>query len=114
MVRQLSLVRRPPLVIFITSGRLFRTGNSLNMLDDLFNCTSFFNKKIIKRAKENGYAIFDREELERRFLYKSEHESIFKVVEPAIHLPTPVPQIIATALLSFITCLTTNTTESIS
>lgn len=89
-------------VIIATSGRI---GNPDLNLD---NCIWKFNRQLTMEAHAAGFPVFDREEIERRLLRKSDaflgrHSG--GTIKPNMHLPAPGPQIVATALLAMISCL---------
>lgn len=89
-------------VIIATSGRI---GNPDLNLD---NCIWKFNRQLTVEAHAAGFPVFDREEIERRLLRKSDsflgrHSG--GTIKPNMHLPAPGPQIVATALLAMISCL---------
>ena len=89
-------------VIIATSGRI---GNPDLNLD---NCIWKFNRQLTVEAHRAGFPVFDREEIERRLLRKSDaflgrHSG--GTIKPNMHLPAPGPQIVATALLAMISCL---------
>ena len=92
-------------VIIATSGRI---GNPDLNLD---NCIWKFNRQLTLEAHAAGLPVFDREEIERRLLRKSDsflgrHSG--GTIKPNMHLPAPGPQIVATALLAMISCLWRN------
>jgi hypothetical protein len=89
-------------VIIATSGRI---GNPDLNLD---NCIWRFNRQLSIEAHKVGFPVFDREEIERRLLRKSDSflgKHTGKNIKPNMHLPAPGPQIVATALLAMISCL---------
>lgn len=68
-------------------------------------CSWRFNRLLAKAAHTQGFVVLEREEIERRLQFKSEHNPVFKSMKPGLHLENPSPQIIATSLLSLISCL---------
>jgi hypothetical protein len=104
-VSRANALNRWPIVIIMTSGRIFRHSISDDVAAQLHNCTSVFNKRIVAQARKYKFAVFDREEIEHRILYPYEHDKVDRVLAPMIHEPFPVPQVISTALLSFLSCL---------
>lgn len=86
------------MVIFVLAGR---SGNPGVEYD---RCTWRFNRLVAKWAHKFGFAVLEREEIERRFLFKSEYAEV-KNTKFALHLDHPGPQIVGTALLTLITCL---------
>jgi hypothetical protein len=59
-----------------------------------------------------GFAVFEREEIERRMLYKSEYNPKYRPLKFILHLEAPAPNIVSTSLLAMISCLTKNETHS--
>ncbi len=93
-------------VIISTAGRLLTKDPRSD------HCTWRFNRIAAHEAHKHGFTVFEREELEHRFLFKSEHAPAELVsVQPDVHLDIPGPQIIATALLNMISCLALNGTR---
>ena len=86
------------MVIVVTSGSVgMAKGDNIN------NCILRFNRLAAAAAHAQGFAVLERGEIERRLLFKSigtkgpfEHET---------HLTQPAQNIIATTLLSMMTCL---------
>ena len=87
------------LVIFSTSGRIG------NPSPDLDRCSWTFNRALALEAHRHGFAVFEREEIERRLLFKSEHNAVQSYIKTGLHLASPSPQIIATSLAAMIGCL---------
>jgi hypothetical protein len=90
------------IVIVSAAGRI---GVGTFALDQ---CTWKFNRRLADEAHRAGFAFFEREEIERRLLFKSDsylgdHKG--KYIKPNMHLPAPSPQIVATSLLAMISCL---------
>ena len=73
----------------------------MNVFGDLIE---FLHMKPIKQ----GFAVLEREEIERRLLFKGEHYIPTRNMKPNLHLESPAPNIIATALLTLISCLKKN------
>jgi len=99
----------PPTVIWVTSGRIGHRseGVPLTAHDE---CVWKFNVAARKAARQAGFAVLEREEIERRLLFLSmNHESGVgkeeEIMRFKMHLDAPAPQIVATALLSLISCL---------
>jgi hypothetical protein len=93
-------------VIFMTSGRRFG-------LPERDACVWRMNRAVTMHAHTHGFFVLEREEIERRFLYKSEYAATFvansTVREVPVelndgHLGDPASHIVATALLSLIKC----------
>ena len=72
------------------------------------DCIWRFNRMVAQEAHKQGFVVFEREEIERRLLFKSEHYDPTKVLKFALHLENPAPNIIATSLLTLISCLRKN------
>lgn len=75
-------------------------GNSRYM-----KCQRNFNRILTKYAHEAGFLIYDREEIERRLLFKSEFNLERKFMNPNMHMAQPCSQISGTAVLGIINCL---------
>ena len=52
--------------------------------------------------------VLEREEMERRMLYKSEYHERFKFIKPQLHIENPMANIVGTALLTLVSCLERN------
>jgi hypothetical protein len=90
------------LVIISSAGRI---GTGAVALDQ---CSWRFNRQLSIEAHKAGFPVFEREEIERRLLFKSDSHMKShtpKYIKPGMHLDAPGPQIIATSLLSLISCL---------
>ena len=81
---------------------LHRTEPHDPVMDD---CIFRFNRIMAKEAHDAGFPVFEREEIERRLLFRSEHFEDFRTIKPHLHLDAPAPAIVATSLLSLISCL---------
>ena len=86
-----------------------RTGNDEYLQDE---CIWRFNRILTHEAHKQGFAVLEREEIERRLLFKAEHYIPTRNMKPNLHLETPAPNIIATALLTLISCLKKNESSS--
>jgi hypothetical protein len=90
-------------VIIATSGRVGNPDIELDL------CIWRFNQRLSIEAHKVGFPVFDREEIERRLLRKSDaflgHAHSGRNIKPNMHLPAPGPEIVATSLLSMISCL---------
>ena len=75
-------------------------------------CSWRFNRILTHEAHKQGFAVLEREEIERRLLFKAEHYIPTRNMKPNLHLETPAPNIIATALLTLISCLKKNESSS--
>jgi hypothetical protein len=89
-------------VIIMTAGRIG------NQESDLDRCIWKFNRIATKEAHAHGFIVLEREEIERRLLFKSEHWKEYRSMKFELHLANPSAQIIATSLLSLISCLKKN------
>lgn len=94
------------MVIFMLAGR---TGITDHRID---KCSWRFNRVFASIAHLYGYPVLEREELERRFLYKTEYAQV-KWTKYAMHLDSPAPQMIGTSLLSLVSCLRRNGSQSL-
>ena len=102
-----STLQRQTTVIIITGGRL---GNPDPQLD---RCAWTFNRQAAYVAHQHGFIVFEREEIERRLLFKSEYNEEHRTIKPDLHLANPAPQIVATSLLGMVSCLAKNVTNSV-
>jgi len=91
----------PTTVIVLTSGAV----GMQNKGDSINNCILKYNRIAAAAAHAQGFAVLERGEIERRLLFKSiQSKGPF---EFDTHLTQPAQNIIATCLLSLMTCLTT-------
>jgi hypothetical protein len=96
-------------VIASTAGRGGNIDHQGGNLDNVVHqCSWRFNRIMAHEAHKQGFVVFDREEIERRLLFKSEHYIKTRNMKPILHLDMPAPNIIATALLTLISCLRKN------
>lgn len=70
-------------------------------------CSREFNRILAREAHAEGYAVLEREELERRLLFRSEFLKDHRTIKPNLHLEAPAPNIVATSLLYLLSCLHT-------
>jgi hypothetical protein len=89
-------------VIVQLSGRL---GNSDPVLD---RCSRTFNRLAAYEAHLQGFLVLEREEIERRLLFKSEFFEEVRYIKNLMHLENPGPNIVGTALLAMMACLERN------
>eukprot|EP01038_Epipyxis_sp_PR26KG_P015975 gene15975-21681_t len=77
-------------------------------------CVWRTNRILGYEAHVNGFPVLEREEIEHRLLFKSEHSHIPGVIPPvqtsSMNIDYPSDKIIATSLLTMITCLELNGT----
>ena len=88
----------PTTVIIMTSGRKFDASDG---------CVMTLNRLIVSYARKLGFYVLEREEIERRFVHKSEYADSSLEIPPVLmdfHLPAPLPEIISTAILKTISC----------
>jgi hypothetical protein len=90
------------MVIIQLPGRI---GNSNSQND---HCTWSFNRYLANEAHKKNFAVLEREEIERRLLFKSEYYKEHRFIKQNLHLEAPAPQIVATSLLGLISCLYKN------
>ncbi len=74
-------------------------------------CSRSFNRILAYQAHRYGFAVLEREEIERRLLVKSEYFGGHRTIKPSLHLENPGPNIIGTSLLGLIGCLERNGSE---
>lgn len=95
-------------IIWVTSGRVGHRAEGLPMADH-DECVWRFNAHARRTAHRLGFAVLEREEIERRLLYASQnHEKRVprsEFLRFKMHLEAPAPQIVSTALLHLATCL---------
>lgn len=84
-----------------------RAGNTDARID---YCSRRFNRLLAKNAHEFGFSVFEREEIERRLLFKSEYFPDHRTIKPLLHLENPAPNIVGTSLLGLVSCLMRNGT----
>ncbi len=65
------------------------------------------NRAAANAAHKQGFAVLERGEIERRFMFKS-LETDRPYLTPEMHLAQPVQNIIATCLLNILTCLSSD------
>jgi hypothetical protein len=99
-------LNRRTIPILVNGGRV---GNPDPQLD---RCSWHFNRIAAREAHVQGFAVLEREEIERRLMFKSEHNPQYRTMKFMLHLENPAPQIIATSLLGLITCLTRNSSTA--
>jgi hypothetical protein len=82
-----------------------RAGGTVHTVD---SCSRRFNRIAAKEAHLHGFVVFEREEIERRLLFKSEYLADHRSIKPLLHLENPAPNVVGTSLLGMITCLARN------
>lgn len=77
-------------------------------------CMWRLNRVIAHEAHLKGFTVFEREELEHRLFFKSEHSPPDIQLTPVKNslLAAPAPQILATTLLNLVSCLSINGTTA--
>ena len=85
-----------------------RAGSSDPNID---HCSRTMNRVAAYEGHRQGFAAFEREEIERRLLYKSEYYRDVSFIKPLLHLESPAANIIGTSLVALIACLQRNGTE---
>lgn len=75
------------------------------------HCSRTVNRVAAYEGHLQGFAVLEREELERRLLYKSEFYSGVSFIKPLLHLENPAANIIGTSLVALIACLRRNGTD---
>ncbi len=63
-------------------------------------------------AHRQGFSVLEREEIERRLLFKSENYEKTASMKNMLHLNNPAPQIVGTSLLGLISCLSIDSTNA--
>lgn len=74
-------------------------------------CSRTINRVTAYEAHLQGFPVIEREEIERRLLYKSEYYDKVEYMKPILHLDNPAPNIVGTSLLALIACLRRNGTD---
>lgn len=92
--------KNPTIVVVVTSGSsgMMENGTSID------DCILRYNRAAEKAAHEQGFAVLERGEIERRLMYKSVF-SDSPILTPDMHLPQPAQNLIATTLTHLYTCL---------
>jgi hypothetical protein len=91
-----------PQVIIQLAGR---AGNSDPKID---RCSRTMNRVAAYEGHLQGFAAFEREEIERRLLYKSEYFKEVSFIKPLLHLEAPAANIVGTSLVALVACLRRN------
>jgi hypothetical protein len=73
-------------------------------------CSRTMNRVAAYEGHLQGFAVYEREEVERRLLFKSEHlqDVGAAYIKPKMHLDSPAANIAGTALIALIGCLKRN------
>jgi hypothetical protein len=71
-------------------------------------CSRTLNRVAAYEGHLQGFAVYEREEIERRLLFKSEHLKDVQYIKPQMHLESPAANIAGTALIALIGCLKRN------
>lgn len=82
-----------------------RAGNSDPKIDA---CSRTMNRVAAYEGHKQGFAAFEREEIERRLLYKSEYFRDVSFIKPLLHLEAPAANIVGTSLVALVACLRRN------
>lgn len=75
------------------------------------HCSRTFNRVAAYEAHLQGFPVLEREEIERRLLYKSEYFEEVRFLKPILHLENPAPNIVGTSLLALVARLRRNGTD---
>jgi hypothetical protein len=94
-------------VVVVTSGATYTEAEGSERME---HCILRMNRAAARAAHKYGFAVLERGEIERRFMYKSLGTSN-PLLAPDMHLAQPVQNIIATCLLNILTCLSANATQ---
>ena len=94
-------------VVVVTSGATYTDKEGSERME---HCILRMNRAAARTAHKYGFAVLERGEIERRFMYKS-LGTANPLLAPEMHLAQPVQNIIATCLLNMLTCLSTNATK---
>ena len=71
-------------------------------------CSRTVNRVAAYEGHLQGFAVLEREEIERRLLYKSEFFEDVRYMKNILHLENPAANIVGTSLLTLIGCLARN------
>jgi hypothetical protein len=77
---------------------------------DVSQCSWKFSRAATVEAHRHGFAVLEREEMERRLLFRSEYNEQYRTLKPILHLEMPAQSIISTALVGLASCLMRNET----
>jgi hypothetical protein len=105
--RHKTIYGKQTMVIVSTGGR----GEYGNV--KMSECSWRFNRILAHEAHKRGFVVLEREEIERRLLFRSEHYVTTRSIKPVLHLENPASNIIATSLLVLISCLRKNETSQV-
>jgi hypothetical protein len=94
-----ATVNKTQQVVVVTSG--FTGMANASAVDE---CVSRVNRVAADEAHKQGFAVLERGEIERRFMYKS-YQSREPIVVSEMHLTQPVQNLVSTCLLKLFTCL---------
>jgi hypothetical protein len=86
-----------------------RAGNSDPKID---HCSRTMNRVAAHEGHLQGFAVYEREEVERRLLFKSEYLKDVAYIKPQMHLESPAANIAGTALIALIGCLKRNGSDN--
>ena len=75
------------------------------------HCSRTLNRVAAYEGHLQGFPVLEREEIERRLLYKSEYFKGMSYIKPILHLEAPAPNIIGTSLVALLGCLKRNGSE---
>eukprot|EP01034_Spumella_vulgaris_P030521 gene30521-37753_t len=92
--------RKPTMVVIVTSGSSGMSENGTT-IDD---CILRFNRAAERAAHDQGFAVLERGEIERRLMFKSMY-SESPILSQDMHLPQPAQNIVATCLSHLFGCL---------
>lgn len=98
-------LHRTPSILPKTKVIIELAGRSAYANPQIIKCQRNLNRYLARKAHQHGFIIFDREEIERRLVFKSEFNNERKLIATTMHLNPPASHIIATGILSIIQCL---------
>jgi hypothetical protein len=97
---------QPKTIVIIVNGGRPSYGPEVS------DCSWKFGRVATLEAHKHGFVVLERQEMERRLLYRSEHNEQYRNLKPILHLEMPAQSIIATALAGLISCVMKNTTKA--
>ncbi|KAJ1411413.1 hypothetical protein B484DRAFT_455620 [Ochromonadaceae sp. CCMP2298] len=91
-------------VVVVTAGSVGEVMHGTRDALAIDACVGRFNRAVERAAHEQGFAVLERGEIERRLMYKSQHAAV-PLLRNEMHLPQPAQNLVSTCLLSLIACL---------
>ena len=86
----------PTMVVIVTAGDEYRSA-------EVDECIAKINEFVSSEARQLGFVVFPRGELERRLMHKSRYAD-YPLLKPDIHISDPAPRIVCSAILALLSC----------